>query len=173
MTPLAYIKMGVFIFLLTGAIGAYAYVKKIEADNAQLKNNVVVLEENNNKLNVAIEQQQEVLEQVKQDQQNIAKAYDRVVALNAKLQGDLDVLKSKFRKVKSSGTVRDIGVLAQSKPELVGKILTNASLDAMRCVEIVSGDSLTDGEKNATKKSQINAQCADIANPNFIEHGVQ
>lgn len=173
MTPLAYIKMGVFIFLLTGAIGAYAYVKKIEADNAQLKNNVVVLKENNNKLNVAIEQQQEVLEQVKQDQQNIAKAYDRVVALNAKLQGDLDVLKSKFRKVKSSGTVRDIGVLAQSKPELVGKILTNASLDAMRCVEIVSGDSLTDGEKNATKKSQINAQCADIANPNFIEHGVQ
>lgn len=173
MTPLAYIKMGVFIFLLTGAIGAYAYVKKIEADNAQLKENIVTLEYNNEVLEDSVEQQKVVIESVKKDHEAIAKAYDKTVALNAKLQGDLDVLKSKFRKVKSSGTVRDIGVLAQSKPELVGKILTNASLDAMRCVEIVSGDSLTDGEKNATKKSQINAQCADIANPNFIEHGVQ
>ena len=34
-------------------------------------------------------------------------------------------------------------------------------------MEISMGAQLTENEKNATKKSQINPECADIANPSY------
>ena len=39
-----------------------------------------------------------------------------------------------------------------------------------RCFEIAQGSPLTEEELNATKKSQINAECPNIANPNYIPY---
>ena len=41
---------------------------------------------------------------------------------------------------------------------------------ANRCIEIASGAELTEAEKNATKKSEINTECPSIANPNYIPY---
>jgi len=40
----------------------------------------------------------------------------------------------------------------------------------MRCVEIAMGSPLTEKEKNATKKSEINAECPSLANPNYVPY---
>ena len=40
----------------------------------------------------------------------------------------------------------------------------------MRCVEIASGAPLTEKEKTATKKSEINSECPSIANPNYVPY---
>ena len=62
----------------------------------------------------------------------------------------------------------DLGQLAYNKPGLVVKIINKASDNANRCVEIATGSPLTEDEINATKKSQINAECPRLANPNYV-----
>ena len=61
----------------------------------------------------------------------------------------------------------EIGALAQAKPALVEKIVDNATQDVLRCFEIESGSPLTQEEINATRPSEINTSCPDIANPNY------
>ena len=39
-----------------------------------------------------------------------------------------------------------------------------------RRLEIASGAELTEAEKNATKKSEINTECPSIANPNYVPY---
>jgi hypothetical protein len=48
--------------------------------------------------------------------------------------------------------------------------MNKGSVNAQRCIEIASGAELTEKEKNATKKSEINSECPSIANPNFINY---
>ena len=63
----------------------------------------------------------------------------------------------------------ELDILAQNKPGLVEKIINRASKNELRCYEIQSGSPLTEDEKAATKKSQINGECPGIANPNYKE----
>ena len=47
------------------------------------------------------------------------------------------------------------------------EILNSATVNANRCIEIVTGAELTEKELAATKPSEINSECWQIANPNF------
>ena len=76
----------------------------------------------------------------------------------------------KFNKVNASGERRDIGNLAVSKPRSVQLIERKREKQRARCFEIAQGSPLTEEELNATKKSQINAECTNIANPNYIPY---
>jgi len=82
-------------------------------------------------------------------------------------QDDYNELEKKFNKVSANFGTRDIGKLAENKPGMIGKVITNASKNALRCFEILSGDPLTEKELAATKPSQINPECSSIANPNY------
>lgn len=62
----------------------------------------------------------------------------------------------------------DINYLASRRPGLVEKIVDKATVNVLRCLEIVSGSPLTEDEINATKRSQINGECPGLANPNYI-----
>jgi hypothetical protein len=62
----------------------------------------------------------------------------------------------------------DLGVLAASKPALVENRVNRGTLDVFRCFEILSGSAITLEEIDATRKSQTNSSCPDIANPNYI-----
>ena len=78
---------------------------------------------------------------------------------------DLDDLDKRFNKGK-----RDVGKLAIEKTKLIEKIINKGSVNAKRCIEIASGAELTEKEKNATKKSEINPECPSIANPSYIPY---
>ena len=144
--------------LITGIAGAGMYVMKLRSDNAILKANQMKLEE-------AVSSQKELIANQKKDFQEILDANNKMNELVSVLKKDLDDLDKRFNKKN-----RDVGKLAIAKTESIERITNGASALAMRCVEIASGSPLTEDEKNATKKSQINSECPSIANPNYIPY---
>ena len=92
----------------------------------------------------------------------ILKANQEVNKLVGNLKKDIDDLDKRFNK----GT-RDLGKTAMERPEAMERIINKASDKALRCVEIAGGAKLTEAEKTATKKSEINSECPAIANPAY------
>ena len=149
------VKMVFTIIMLLGLAGAGAYVLKLRGDNAILKGNQV-------KMEMALEQQTKYIEQQKKDYEAILKANQEVNQLVGNLKKDIDDLDKRFNK----GT-RDLGKTAIERPDAMERIVNKASDKALRCVEIAGGAKLTEAEKTATKKSEINSECPAIANPAY------
>jgi len=159
-----YIKIAMLVIMLGGLAGGVAYVMKLRADLA-------ISEANNAKLESAVSDQKAVIEQQIKDVEAIRSAMAEQNALNEKLNASIQDLSDKFNKVNASGEKRDIGNLAEQKPKLMQRAINRGTKNALRCMEIAMGAELTEDEKNATKKSQINPECPDIANPSFIPYG--
>ena len=157
------IRMIITGLMIAGLAGGVAYVYKLKADNAILKENAIKLEQ-------SINSQKEVIAQQKEDFENILEANKKLTALNLTLDKELKALDDKFNKTNASGKKRDIGALAIERTKVIEKIINRASKNAQRCVEIAMGSPLTEKEINATKKSEINSECPSIANPNFVPH---
>ena len=148
-----------FIGILASAVvGAGVYVMKLRSDNAILKANQIKLES-------AVAEQQEVITKQKEDFKEILAANQKMNELVGALKKDLDDLDKRFNKKN-----RDVGKLAIAKTESIERITNGASALATRCIEIASGSPLTEKEKNATKKSEINRECPSIANPNYVPY---
>jgi hypothetical protein len=146
-----------------GAGGGLWYVQHLKSENE-------ILTLNNAKLEGAVQEQQALIEQQLRDietQQNINK---QISENNAKLNKDLNLANEKFNKVNASGERRDIGALAVAKPKSIQRIEGRREQQRVRCFEIAQGSPLTEEEFNATKKSQINAECTNIANPNYVPY---
>ena len=139
--------------LISAVIGAGAYVMKLQRDNAILKENAVKLES-------AISEQKQVIENQKKDFEEILNANKKINELINNLKKDLDDLDKRFTKKD-----RDIGKLAIDRTKSVERVINKGADNATRCIEIASGSPLTEEEKNATKKSEINPECPSIANP--------
>ena len=147
--------IGIFISALIGAGG---YIFKLQRDNVILKENAVKLES-------AISEQKQVIENQKKDFAEILEANKKINELINNLKKDLDDLDKRFSKKD-----RDIGKLAIDRTKVIERIINKGSDNATRCIEIASGSPLTEEEKNATKKSEINPECPSIANPKYIPY---
>ena len=152
------LKIAMVAILITGIAGAGMYVMKLRSDNAILKANQLKLES-------AVADQQELIASQKKDFEEILAANQKMNELVNALKKDLDDLDKRFNKGK-----RDVGKLAIEKTKLIEKIINKGSVNAQRCIEIASGAELTEKEKNATKKSEINRECPGIANPNYVPY---
>ena len=130
------LRIALIFILLAGLGGGYLYVNKLQKDNAILKTNQVKLES-------AVQESNQVIEQQTKDLKKIRSTLKKVEEVNAKLQKDRDALNNRLGK-------HDIGNLAENKPGLVEKIINKASDSAARCMEIASGSPLTEEELNGT-----------------------
>ena len=130
------LKIGLVLVMLAGAGGGYLYVTKLQKDNAVLKTNQI-------KLETAVQESNQVIEQQTKDLKKIRSTIKQIEEVNAKLQADRDALNKRLGK-------HDIGNLAENKPGLVEKIINKASDSAARCMEIASGSPLTEEELNGT-----------------------
>lgn len=139
------------------------YVKHLQSENE-------ILTLNNAKLEGAVAEQQKVIEQQLRDIAEIRDINKQLQSQNEKLTADLQVANEKFNKVNASGERRDIGNLAVQKPKSIQIIEGRREKQRARCFEIAQGSPLTEEEKNATKKSEINAECPNIANPNYVPY---
>ena len=160
---LGQIKLVFFFIMLMGAGGGLWYVQHLKSENE-------ILTLNNAKLNDAVEQQQAVIEQQLRDIETKTELNRQLNENNAKLTADLNLANEKFNKVNASGERRDVGALAVAKPKSIERIEGKREQQRARCFEIAQGSPLTEEEKNATKKSQINAECTNIANPNYVPY---
>ena len=156
------IMLGIRLFfigiLASAVIGAGIYVMKLRSDNAILKANKIKLES-------AVAEKQELITSQKKDFEEILNANKKMNELVSVLKKDLDDLDKRFNKKN-----RDVGKLAIAKTKSIERITNGASALATRCIEIASGSPLTEKEKNATKKSEINSECPSIANPNYVPY---
>ena len=152
------IRLFLFGLIASAVIGAGVYVMKLRSDNAILKANAIKMES-------AITEQQELITQQKNDFKEILAANQKMNELVSVLKKDLDDLDKRFNKKN-----RDVGKLAIAKTKSIERITNGASALATRCIEIASGAELTEEEKNATKKSEINSECPSIANPNYVPY---
>ena len=144
--------------MVTALAGGGFYVFKLQKDNAILKANAI-------KMEGAISEQKELIENQKKDFQAILVANSEMNKLVKDLEKDLNELDKRFNK-----NNRDIGKLAIEKTKVIEKIVNKGGENASRCIEIASGSPLTEKEKNATKKSEINPECPSIANPKYIPY---
>ena len=144
--------------LITGIAGAGVYVMKLRSDNAILKANQVKLEE-------AVSSQKELIAKQQKDFKEILAANQKMNELVGVLKKDLDDLDNRFNK-----DGRDFGKIAIEKTDAINRIINKGSDNASRCIEIASGAELTEEERNATKKSEINRECPGIANPNYVPY---
>ena len=152
------LKIAMVAVLITGIAGAGMYVMKLRSDNAILKANQVKLES-------AVADQKQLIENQKKDFEEILSANKKMNELVSVLKKDLEDLDKRFNKKN-----RDVGKLAIAKTKAIERITNNGSKNANRCIEIASGAELTEAEKNATKKSEINTECPSIANPNYVPY---
>jgi len=159
----ASIKIAMIVVALAGAGGGYVYVKNIKADLA-------TSEANNLKLEQSVADQKEVIAQAKADFESQKAISAKLTEQNKTLAAEFQALDERFNKINAQGEVRDIGKLADERPKSVERVINGATTKAMRCVEIAMGSPLTEKEKNATKKSEINSECPSIANPNYVPY---
>ena len=146
------------IVFLVGISGAVIYVQKLRADNATLKANQIKLEQ-------AVSSQQQVIQQQKQDFEDIMKANKQLNTLVQGLKKDFDDLDKRFNK---GG--RDLGKIAIERSKAIERIVNKGTEAAARCIELASGSPHTEAELKATKKSEINRECPSIANPNYVPY---
>ena len=144
--------------MVAGLAGAGAYVFKLRADNATLKANAIKLES-------AISDQKQLIENQQKDFKEILNANNQMNKLVEVLKKDLNDLDKRFNKGK-----RDIGKISIERSKVMEKIINKGGDNAGRCMEIASGSPLTEEELNATKKSEINSECPSIANPNYTPY---
>ena len=150
--------MIITVIMLLGISGAVIYVQKLRADNA-------ILKENQAKLEQAVSSQQQVIQQQKQDFEDIMKANKQLNTLVQGLKKDFDDLDKRFNK---GG--RDLGKIAIERSKAIERIVNKGTEAAARCIELASGAPHTEAELKATKKSEINRECPSIANPNYVPY---
>jgi len=153
-------NLSLIFVLILSAGGGYVWYQNSEQEKARIIAEMAIKETQLALAEEARKQAQEdrlLIEQVLND---VNKKFD-------KAQDDYTRLEKKFDKVSANFGTRDIGKLAENKPGPIGKVITKASRNALRCFEILSGSPLTESELAATKPSQLNSECPSIANPNY------
>lgn len=138
------------LFLIVLVIGGFYFLynenQKLQKQSIEYKN--------------AAENNEDALNTVLEDIQNITAEREKFFQNNKssqEIKNDLlEILRS-----------HDMGKLAERKPNLIESRVNDATQDINRCMEIISGDSLTMEEIDADKSSEINSYCSDIANPNY------
>ena len=136
-----------------GGFGAYSWITNLQAENQ-------VLQINQEKLEGAVESQRDVIVNQQEEAAAIQNANAELREQKKKLEKDSKNLANKLGR-------HELDILAQNKPGLVDRIINRASAAEMRCFELATGAKHTEKEFAATKKSQSNGECPELANPNL------
>lgn len=149
------IKIYLILFAIVGA-GAFALWKYYEYTQNQIR----IYAENAAVAKQSAAETQAALDKTNADLIEVRNQFNLVNSKFSQASERVDNLERKLSE-------NDINYLASRRPGLVEKVVDKATQDVLRCLEIVSGSPLTEDEKNATRKSQANGECPDLANPNY------
>lgn len=147
-------KSWVFIAILLSLIsgGAYYYYATTQTRIENLTKQNSSLEASNRTL---IEVNQTNLDTI--DELN--SSFDRVREDFERVQSDFQEIRRQNNELRERLGRHDIGALAAARPQLVERTINNASQNALRCFELLSGSPLTESELNATNARQFNSEC--------------
>lgn len=140
-------KLAFVMFIVMCGMGV---VGKLYYDDTQRR--IATLTENNAKLEVAVQTQEDAIQSLQADYAKANKELQKVNQEFAKTRQQNNVLTNKLAR-------HDLGLLGNAKPGLVERTINRASAKAGRCFELLSGAELTEAEKNATSGNSFNSEC--------------
>lgn len=149
------IKIYLLLAAIAGALGFGAW-KYYEYTQNQIR----VYAQNAATAELAQRETEAALQQTQEDLQRVQEQFTIVTEKFQVAEERVDNLEIKLKE-------HDLAYLAANRPKDVEKIIDKATENVLRCLEIASGSPLTEDEINATKRSQINGECPDLANPNY------
>ena len=149
------IKMYLLLAAIAGALGFGAW-KYYEYTQNQIR----IFAQNAATAELAQRETEAALQKTQQDLERVQEQFTIVTQKFQAAEERVDNLETKLKE-------HDLAYLAANRPKDVEKVIDKATVDVLRCLEIASGSPLTEDEINATKRSKINSQCPDIANPNY------
>ena len=147
--------MYLLLAAIAGALGFGAW-KYYEYTQNQIR----VFAENAATAELAQRETEAALQKTQTDLVEVRRQFNEVSRKFAEAENRVEALEEKLSE-------HELDFLAASKPGLVENIIDKASNNVLRCLEIASGSPLTEDEINATKRSEINSECPDLANPNY------
>lgn len=131
----------ILISLVMGAVIASAwYVIGLRAE-------LEVSKQSEKNLQESVSEQKTVIKQIQADQETVSSLRSEIDNIMRNQEQELSDLRDTLE-FSADGTQRNFGRLALARPGLIQKIITRASNDAIRCVEIASGAPLTEAEQN-------------------------
>lgn len=151
---LSSVKIGAVMVLLAALAGAAWYFKWSQSE-------MQILRDNQTKLELALETSEATIDALRSSMQEAVARFNQTNQAFQKARKDTVRLRDKLSK-------HELGALAEAKPGLVEALVNKGSNNASRCFEILTGSPLTEAERAATKKSEINPSCPDVANPNYV-----
>lgn len=107
--------------------------------------------------------QRETEAALQKTQQDLERVQEQFLIVSEKFR----VAEQRVENLEQRLSEHDLNYLATKRPGLVEKVIDTATVNVLRCLEIASGSPLTEDEINATKRSEINSECPDLANPNY------
>ena len=131
---------------------AYYYYSTTQTRIETLTRNNATLVSNNDQLNNAVNENLNTIDELRNSYQLMADQYKEIESKFQDVRSQNNELRQRLGK-------HDIGALAVAKPELVQNIINNASANAARCLELLSGVPLNDNELNATTSKEFNSEC--------------
>ena len=146
----SWIIIGVLITVMSTAAGAYYYSRQKKI--AQLIENNATLEANNLTITNANNQNVQTINDLQASYQQVQEDFSRV-------QSEFQVIRMQNNELRERLGRHEIGALAVAKPGLVERTVNNASSNAIRCFELMSGAPLNEKEQAATTERQFNSEC--------------
>jgi len=146
----SWIFIGILVTMMSGAM--YFYYSTTQSRLATLIENNAVLESNNTQLYIANEENLQTIDQLQQ-------SYEQVQQQFNELQSDFQVTRMQNNELRERLGRHELDALAAAKPQLVERVINNASENASRCFELLSGAPLNERERNATTTMQANSEC--------------
>ena len=146
----AYLLLGALLFALGTA---WYYTNKWKDDeiasllyeNITHETSIKNLEEGINKSNETIT--------------NLRQSYDKILTDYKNLEIEFNMYRKNGNEVNEKLDRHDLNSLALAKPELIENIINNASANALRCFELLSGAPKNAKELAATTDSEFNSEC--------------
>lgn len=146
----SWIFIGILIALLSGA--AYYYYNTTQTRIEALTQANATLVVNNGQLLQANNENLETIDELQNQ-------YDVVRQNYTQLENEFQVIRMQSRELRERLGRHELDALAAARPTLVERTVNNASENAMRCFEILSGSPLTERERNATSETAFNREC--------------
>lgn len=144
--------MTLIIFLIFTSGGAYYYYTTTQSSITLLTTNNATLKSSNVTLSGAVTSANETIDYLQDSYDTIQEDYDNVVSEMQIARKNNRILVDKIE----GSRIANIGI---AKPQLTQDIINNATDDAFRCFELLSGSPLTNNERNAENAIEFNKEC--------------
>jgi len=140
-----YLVMILSVLLIAGSGVGYWYYR----DSQKI---ITTLTENNAELEISVQLNEQTIQSLEQDYGFAQQEIQALNQENQQIRRNNQMLVDRF-------SDSDIGVAASARPELVERLINRGTVNAFRCLELLSGAELTEQERNANNGTEFNREC--------------